>query len=177
MANECTTLLGITLDCRDNVGGIQSVFIQNATGSIAVGTPSNGAIAVTALQVDGTPADATLTLFKEYECVRQTGTLTETGTFSEENGTVFYTAVANTVFNKATGSKAYELSELALSTRLCVIVKDNNDKYWLVGNDRGALVSNSTIETGTAFGDRNGMTIEFTGIDQIPMLEVSGITV
>ena len=56
---------------------------------------------------------------------------------------------------------------------LCVLVKDNNGKFFMLGNDRGALVSNSTSEFGTAFGDRNGMTIEFTGIDQNPMTEIT----
>jgi len=176
MANDCTQLTGITLDCRDNVGGIQTVFITNATGSIAVGTTNTGSVDIAQISVDATPLTVDLTAMQEYECVRQTGNLSETGTFSEENGTVFYTAVANTIFNKLTDEKMYELSELAVSTKLCIIVKDNNDKYWLVGNDRGAVVSNSTAETGVAFGDRSGLTIEFTGIDTRPMLQVQGIT-
>jgi len=46
----------------------------------------------------------------------------------------------------------------------------------MVGNDRGAVATSSTEESGTAYGDRNGLTIEFTGIDNGPMLEVTGIT-
>jgi len=108
-----------------------------------------------------------------YECVKQTGAMNETGTFSEENGTVFYTNVASVVFNKTTAAKLVELNELAKSNKLCVIVKDNNGLYWMVGNDRGALVSNSTAGTGTAFGDRNGVTMEFTGIHELPMIQVT----
>ena len=167
----CATLSGLTLDCRDNVGGIEAVYIQGASGSIAA-SGTDGVIALTSISLDGTEL-AGLASLETYECVKQTGNLTETGTMSDENGTVFYTAVASTVFNKVAGAKLAELQNLAISSKLCVIVKDNNGKYWLVGNERGAVVSASTVETGTAFGDRNGMTIEFTGIDNTPMLEVT----
>jgi len=168
MAN-CATLSGLTLDCRDNVGGIETVYITS--GSITA-SGTNGSIALTSISVDGTALTA-LTDLEEYQCVKQTGALNETGTFSDENGTVFYTAVASTAFNKATGLKLNELHALATNSSLCVIVKDNNGRYWLVGNERGAVVTNSTAGTGTAFGDRNGLTIEFTGIDNTPMLEVT----
>jgi hypothetical protein len=167
----CATLSGLTLDCRDNVGGIEAVYIQGASGSIAA-SGTDGVIALTSISLDGSALTG-LGDLETYECVKQTGALTETGTMSDENGTVFYTAVASTVFNKVTGAKLAELQSLAISSKLCVIVKDNNGKYWLVGNDRGAVVSASTVETGTAYGDRNGMTIEFTGIDNTPMLEVT----
>ena len=174
MANNCTTLTGLTLDCRNNVGGIEEVYSANATGSISfTSAPSAGATAVTNIKLDNTAVTSLAADYTTYQCVKQTGTITETGTFSEENGTAFYTSVASAVFNKMSGSKQDELYNLGLSTLLSVIVKDNNGKYWLVGNDRGAVVSNSTSQTGTAFGDRNGITIEFTGIDQNPMYEVT----
>lgn len=169
----CATLSGITLDCRDNVGGIEEVYIAGASGSIEfTSAPTDGTSVITNVELDGTALTG-LAALDTYQCVKQTGTLTETGTFSEENGTAFYTSVASAVFNKVTGAKLQELYNLGVTTLLCVIVKDNNGKYWLLGNDRGALVSNSTTEMGTAFGDRNGLTIEFTGIDQNPMTEIT----
>ena len=154
----CATLSGFELDCRDNVGGIEEVYIAAASGSITFASaPSGGTVAITSITLDGTAVTG-LSDFSTYQLVKQTGTLTETGTFSEENGTAFYTSVASAVFNKATGAKLNELYGLGITTLLCVIVKDNNGKYWLLGNDRGALVSNSTTELGTAFGDRNGLT-------------------
>ena len=169
----CASLSGITLDCRDNVGGIEEVYIGSASGSIAFASaPTDGTSVITNIELDGTALTG-LGDLSTYACVKQTGTLTETGTFSEENGTAFYTSVASAVFNKVTGAKLQELYNLGITTLLCVIVKDNNGKYWLLGNDRGSLVSNSTTDVGTAFGDRNGLTIEFTGIDQNPMTEVT----
>jgi hypothetical protein len=169
----CATISDFTLDCRDNVGGIEEVYVAAASGSISFGTPpANGAVNLTAITLDGTALTG-LTDLATFALVKQTGTLTETGTFSEENGTAFYTSVASCVFNKITGAKLEQVYGLGITTLLCVIVKDNNGRYFMIGNDRGALVSNSTAEAGTAFGDRNGITIEFTGIDQNPMYEVT----
>jgi len=92
MANNCTTLAGIALDCRDNVGGIEAIYIENVETSLAIGgTPDSGATAVTTITVDGSPLAADLASMDKYELVKQTGALTETGTFSDENGTVFFT--------------------------------------------------------------------------------------
>jgi len=177
MANNCTTLAGLALDCRDNVGGIDAIYIQNvATGLTIANNPATGSIAVTTITVDGNPLAADLATMSEYELVKQTGALTETGTFSDENGTVFFTSVATAVFNKMDADKLGELYNLAISAKLCVLVKDNNGRWWIVGNERGAVATSSTEDTGTAYGDRNGVTIEFTGIDNSPMLEVTGIT-
>lgn len=176
MANNCTTLAGITLDCRDNVGGIETVFIENVETSLAVSATA-GVAAVADVLIDTVALDATLSSMDVYECVKQTGMLEETGTFSDENGTVFFTSVATAVFNKLDGAKLNELYELAVSAKLVVIVKDNNGKFWMVGNDRGAVATSSTEGTGTAYGDRNGISMSFTGIDNTPMVEISGITV
>jgi len=176
MANNCTTLAGITLDCRDNVGGIETVFIENVDTSLAVSATA-GVAAVADVLIDTVALDATLSSMDIYECVKQTGMLEETGTFSDENGTVFFTSVATAVFNKLDGAKLNELYELAVSAKLLVIVKDNNGKFWLVGNDRGAVATSSTEGTGTAYGDRNGISMSFTGIDNRPMVELTGVTV
>ena len=170
----CATLTGIELDCRNNVGGIEEVFVASASGSIAfTSDPTTGVSVITNIVLDGIAVTDLATDFTSYKLVKQTGTLTEAGTFSEENGTAFYTSVASAVFNKVDGAKLQSLHDLGITNLLCVLVKDNNGKFFMLGNDRGALVSNSTTDLGTAFGDRNGMTIEFTGIDQNPMTEVT----
>jgi hypothetical protein len=77
------------------------------------------------------------------------------------------------VFNKLESTKLNQLKVLAANSKLLIVVKDNNDKLWLVGNDNGAVVSGGSNESGTAMGDRNGMTIEFTGNHPSPMFEVT----
>jgi hypothetical protein len=109
----------------------------------------------------------------EFQQPRQTASLSETGAFSEENGTAFYTQVGSLVVNTLEGEKLNTLNILGQNTRLVVIFKDGNDRYWILGNDTGAIVTASTAESGTAFGDRSGITIEVTGISPQPMFELS----
>lgn len=166
----CVTLTGLTLDCRDNVGGIKYAYVLPYSASLT-GTSANGN--VSALSVDGVSVTDISTTFKLFETPRQTGTVTETGTFSEENGTAFYTQVASLTFNKLTSGSQDQVQKMGEASKLAVIVKDNNDRLWLVGNFNGAVVSATNGGTGTAFGDRNGVTVEFTGISNDPMYTIS----
>lgn len=166
----CSTLSGLTLDCRDSVGGIEELYIASADVIAASGT--NGAVALTSISLDGTAVTNFATDFEQYELLRETGNVAEAGTFSYENGTVFYTQTLNAIFNKLEAAKLNEAFELAKG-KLCVIARDNNGKYFLIGNDNGAFVSAHDAQSGTAYGDRNGVTIGFTGITKQPMLEVT----
>jgi hypothetical protein len=172
----CILNSGTTLDCRDNLGGVKSVYIGSTTGEDISITASTGV--ATAISAQGgtinitSAADLTTSGMYEFQQPRQAASLSETGTFSEENGVAFYTQVGSIVVNKLEGEKLNTLNILGQNTRLVVIVKDANDRLWVVGNSSGAIVSNSTAETGTAFGDRNGITIELTGISPQPMYEL-----
>jgi len=42
-------------------------------------------------------------------------------------------------------------------------VKDNNDKMWALGEVNGLDLTGGGSGSGTAFGDRNGYTLTFTG--------------
>jgi len=167
----CNTLTsGIALDCFNQVGGIEVVYALHFSGSIAYGAPTAGVVST--LSVDGVSITEIDSSFLKFECEKQTGAITETGTFSAENGTAFYTSVASAVFNKMAGSKQAVLDQLG-KTKLAVVVKDNNGKYWAIGNEQGATLSNSTGTTGTAWADKNNLSIEFTGIALEPMFEVT----
>lgn len=166
-----TTLNGLTLDCRDSVGGIEALYMLPANSGISF-SASSGAVALTGISVDGSALTA-LTDLEEYELARETANIAEAGTYSNENGTVFYTQTLNAIFNKLAGAKLDELYQVAKNVKLCVIALDNNGKYWLIGNDQGAFASGHDAQSGTAFGDRNGVTLTITGITKEPMVEVT----
>jgi len=173
----CVLNTGTTLDCRSSLGGVKSVYIGSTTGQDISITASTGvATAVTAqggtISITSV-ADLTTNGMFEFQQPRQTASLSETGAFSEENGTAFYTQVASFVINTLEGEKLNTLNILGQNTRLVVIIKDGNDRYWIVGNTSGAIVTASTAETGTAFGDRSGVTVEATGISAQPMYELA----
>jgi hypothetical protein len=165
----CVTASGLALDCRNSVGGIETLYIAAADAIVASGT--NGAVVLTSISLDNTPV-VDLDDFAEYELLKQTADVAEEGAFSYENGSAFYTQTLNAVFNKLEAEKLDEAYKLSKG-KLCVIAKDNNGKYFLIGNANGAFVSAHSATSGTAYGDRNGITIGFQGITKEPMLEVT----
>lgn len=172
---SCVLNTGTTLDCRSSLGGVKSVYIGSTTGQDISITAATGV--ATALTAQGgtiditTVADLTTSGMFEFQQPRQSASLSETGAFSEENGTAFYTSVLSFVVNTLEGEKLNTLNILGQNTRLVVVVKDANDRYWIIGNTSGAIVTASTSETGTSFGDRSGITIEVTGLSPQPMFE------
>ena len=167
----CTLSSGISLSCRESIGGIKYAYILDASAQEITVTETAGV--ASSISVAGTALTDLSTDMFLFDQVKNTASLVETVNASEENGTVFYTSVLNLVFNKLEGSKLNQLKLLAANSKLLIVVKDNNDKLWMVGNTNGALVSGGSSESGTAFGDRNGISIEFTGNHSSPMFEVS----
>lgn len=167
----CTLSSGLALSCRESIGGIKYAYILDASGQDIDVTESAGV--ASAISVGGTALTTLSADMFLFDQVKQTASLVETVNASEENGTVFYTSVLNLVFNKLESAKLNQLKVLAANSKLLIVVKDNNDKLWMVGNDRGAVVSGGSSESGTAMGDRNGLSIEFTGNHSAPMFEVT----
>jgi hypothetical protein len=168
----CSNLTGgFTLDCNDANGGIEKIFIAN--GPVESITETAGL--VSAITVGGSalaPAD-----FFEFEVPRQTSSLTETATISQENGTVFYDQAITMVFNKMEAAKRNQLLLMAEATSMVVVAKDNNGKYFSIGLERGAYTSAATATSGTAYGDRNGYEITISGLEAAPSYEVDGAIV
>jgi len=173
----CVLNTGTTLDCRSSLGGVKAVYIGSTTGQdISITATTGVATALTAQggTIDITSvADLTTNGMFEFQQPRQSASLSETGAFSEENGTAFYTSVLSMVVNTLEGEKLNTLNILGQNTRLVVVVKDANDRFFILGNTSGAIVTASTSETGVSFGDRSGITIEISAISAQPMYELS----
>lgn len=167
----CNLTSGVALNCRESVGGLKTAYILDASGEAITVTEANGV--VSALSVGATTiTDVAVDMF-EFEQVKQTANVVETVTASEENGTVFYQSVLSLVFNKLEATKLNALKVLAANSKLVIVVEDNNGVLWMPGNTNGMVVSGGTSESGTAFGDRSGITVEFTGYHSAPMYQVS----
>ena len=77
------------------------------------------------------------------------------------------------IINKLQVAVRNELRLLARN-RVLAIVRDQNDRYWLLGAANGCDMSAGTAQTGTTFGDRSGYDITLTGMEVEPMYLVSG---
>ena len=163
----CSNLTaGFTLDCNDSNGGIDKIFIAN--GPVESITQSSGTI--TAITVGGSALSASD--FYDFDVPRQTSSFTETINVSQENGTVYYDQALTMIFNKMEAAKRDQILLMAQATDMIVVFKDNNDKYFSVGVERGAFMTAGSSVSGTAYGDRNGYEIVIGGLEASPIFTV-----
>ena len=160
----CNLTAGIALSCRDNVGGVQNVWITDFTNIDSI--TKNSGDTVTSISGTGT--------FYEFQLIRTSSQFTETVNPSLENGTVFYTQELVTYFAKLDQTKRNILKTLAQSPRLAVVMQDNNGKYFLLGEIYGMFISAGTSVTGKALGDAAGYNLTFQALEQNPMNELAG---
>jgi hypothetical protein len=148
----CELTAGFTLDCKDTIGGIKAIYLQQHSLFSSGVTIDPSTEEVSALPEED--------VYK-YICPKHTGSFTEEVASSVENGTIFYTQTVTATFFKLTAARRKQL-ELVAKNRLVVFVQDNNDNIWMVGRMDGAEVTAMTTATGVAKGDLNGYTITFT---------------
>ncbi len=160
----CNLTAGIQLGCRDNTGGLQTLWITDYTNVTSI-TSSTGDT-ITAISGSGT--------FYEFQLIRTSSQLTETVNASLENGTVFYQGEIVTYFSKLGQDKRNILKTLAQSQRLAIVAEDNNGQYYYLGQTYGCFVSAGTSVTGKALGDQNGYNLTFQYLEPNPMNQLSG---
>jgi hypothetical protein len=160
----CNLSAGIALGCRDNVGGLKTIWITDFT-NIASITQSTGDT-ITVISGSGT--------FYEFQLIRTSSQMTETVNASLENGTIFYQGEVVTYFTKLAQDKRNILKTLGQSQRLAIVAEDNNGSYFYLGQTYGCFVSAGTSVTGKALGDQNGYNITFQYLEPNPMNQLAG---
>jgi hypothetical protein len=101
-------------------------------------------------------------IFRKYQLVQETANFEETIVGNRQNGTIYYDQKGTIILNKQNVAVRNEILLLAKNS-LIVIIRDNNKLYRLYGREQGLRLENGTASTGTAWGDRNGYTLNFTG--------------
>lgn len=149
----CALTQGYTLDCRDGIGGIKEVYFIETPNVTAITEASGVVTAIT---------KATGKRFYKYSLIRETSNFDETITGNEQNGTIFFAQTLQIIINKRQTSVRNEILLLSRNNITAVVV-DNNGKAWLAGRELGLVLNGGTASSGTAWGDRNGYTLPFTG--------------
>ncbi len=150
---SCALTTGFTLDCRNSNGGIEAVYfteLENKATLVATGTV-----------IDTFTLGSGKQFFK-YELRKKTSIFEQNFQVNNENGTVFYEQTLSVKLDKLETTKRNEILLLA-QNNLMVIIKDNNGKYWLMGQTRGTLLNGGKGTTGTAYGDMSGFELTFMG--------------
>lgn len=161
---SCNLTSGIALGCRDNVGGLKTLWITDFCNIDSITQNSGDTIT----QISGTGT------FYCFDLIRTSSQLTETVNASLEAGTVFYQGEVVTYFAKLEQAKRNILKTLAQSQRLAIVAEDNNGDYFYLGQTYGCFISAGTSVTGKALGDANGYNITFQYLEPNPMNQLSG---
>jgi hypothetical protein len=160
----CILTNGQSLGCRDNIGGIQEVYIGEwNSDSMTYVLGSDNIIA--------TFSGATVS-FYTFEQEIETGSYTENGVFSTENGTAFYEQTLSITLYKLEAALRNKILLLGQG-KWRIMILDQRGKYWLMGYQNPVRVSASTPGLGKAYGDLNGSIITFMGKEPEPAHEVA----
>ena len=159
----CALTSGYTIDCRDQTGGIKEVYICefanvyniiSATGSIS------------AISLCGSAK------FRTYQQNPETALFSDDIVLSTQNGTRFSDQKLEITIPKWSATQRNEIM-LVAQNKLAIIIKTANDKYFYMGETRGAYMENSTTSTGKAFGDLSGYVLKFGAKEPVPAQEVA----
>jgi hypothetical protein len=168
---SCYISSGVDLGCSDGIGGIKSIWVLGASGATA---PD-----VTAVAVTGTTGPITgITgsgVWYNFELKRNTSSLSQNTTKNFENGTIFWEQVLTAILFKYDQDKRNQLLLLGQNDKIQIVAVDQNDTQYYLGQVNGLYLSGGSAATGTAFGDRNGFELIFTGQEAEPANVVSGV--
>tara|TARA_R100000900_G_scaffold146161_1_gene134576 strand:+ start:87 stop:674 length:588 start_codon:yes stop_codon:yes gene_type:complete len=171
----CTALTkGRIIDCDRQSGGVKflyfSVYSDVDEANITY-DPASGVHQITAIDFGGS------TIYR-YAVPRGSTTVNETITGSTENGTLFYTPTVNMVLNRLTKEDQNEIkllgqTQVRVFAQLNAQTSNGNDVIVVMGAVNGMSMNAGTADSGAAFGDRNGYTLTFDGLeaDPFPMLK------
>jgi hypothetical protein len=93
--------------------------------------------------------------------------LEQTIVSSTDTGGTFFEQVLTLVLPKLTAKDHKQIKLLSFG-RPHVIIKDNNDNYFLAGLEHGMDVTGGTVSSGSAMGDLSGYTLTLTGTERTP---------
>jgi len=164
----CNLTNGIVLDCRDNVGGIKTLYITDWDNITSITETTTGSTAGTITAISGSG------IFYEFQLIRTTSSYTSTINASLEAGTVFYSDELVAYFNKMEQAKRNIVKTLAQSQRLALVFEDNNGDSFFMGQSYGSFITAGTIVSGLALGDANGYNLTFGALEPYPANQLSG---
>lgn len=168
---SCYISSGVALGCSDGIGGIKKIYIAGGAGS------ANGGITGVTYDVDGAITGSSVssgTTLYGFELKRNTSSLSQNTTKNFENGTIYWEQVLTAVLYKYDQDKRNLLGTLGQNDQLQIIAIDQNDVQYYLGQVNGMYLSGGSAATGTAYGDRNGFELIFTGQEPAPARVIDG---
>ena len=171
----CTALIhGRGLDCSRVSGGIKNIYFAVFDEIDSYAYDLTNPAEVDTIDFGGN------TIYK-YVMPLGVSSLTDTIVGSRENGTVYYTPTCNIILNKLTKVDQNEVKLLAATKT--IIFAELNEQYTnghnmivVLGLENGMQLNAGTIDSGASWGDRNGYTLTFDGMEQRPFAVLEDYT-
>jgi len=163
----CTALTrGRGLDCNRISGGVKKIFFSVYDSDVSYTYDGSNPLEIDAIDWDGS------TIY-EYVMPLGVASVTDSITGSRENGTIFYTPQVNIILNRLTKEDQNEIkllgkSKVRIFAQLNQQLANGHDVFIALGMANGMELSTGTMDSGAAFGDRNGYTLTFDGLEAIP---------
>ena len=169
----CTALTkGRGLDCNRISGGIKNIYfaVYDQVTSIP--------------QTAGEITDLEMGTNDLYKYVMPLGvsSLTDTIVGSRENGTIYYTPTCNIILNRLTKEDQNQIKLLGATKTIIfaelneTLVSSGNNVIVGLGSVNGMELNAGTMDSGAAWGDRNGYTLTFDGMEALPFAMVADYT-
>ena len=175
----CTALTkGRGLDCNRISGGVKFIYfgvLDQFTAPI-----ETAGIVQTLGEVTDINMDALMELYR-YTMPLGVASITDTIVGSRENGTIYYTPTAQVLFNRLSKEDQNQVKLLG-ATKVVVFAQLNqqltngHDIIVAMGVVNGMELNAGTIDSGAAWGDKNGYTLTFDGMEALPMPIVADYT-
>ena len=175
----CTALTkGRGLDCNRISGGVKNIYF-GVYDQFTAPITTTGIV-----QASGEISDiemGTSTGLYRYTTPLGVASLSETITGSKENGTVFMTPSVTVILNRLTKEdqnqiKLLSQTKLVIFCELNATLANGHNVIVGLGVTNGMNLNAGTIDSGAAWGDKNGYTLTFDGIEQDPFPMVADYT-
>ena len=164
----CTNLTkGRGLDCSRVSGGVKFIYFSVYDEITSFAYDAVDKSTIDTIDFGGN------TIYR-YSLPRGSSSISDTITGSVENGTIFYTPTANLILNRLTQQDQEEIkllgqTQVRIFAQLNSTLANGHDVIVAMGMANGMSLNAGTTESGVNFGDRNGYTLTFDGLEAIPM--------
>ena len=164
------------VDCSRIAGGVKFVYFSVYSD---VGNTDWAYDSTHPLEID--TIDWNSKSIYKYVMPLGVASVTDTITGSTENGTIFYTPTLNVILNRLTKEDQNEIKLLGQTKVRCFVqlneqLANGHDVILAMGMVNGMDLNTGSAESGAAFGDRNGYTLTFTGLEPEPMAMLEDYT-
>ena len=171
----CTALTkGRGVDCNRISGGVKYVYFWVLDENASYAYDAVDKSSIDTIDFNGA------TIYR-YTMPMGVASVTDTIVGSRDNGTVYFTPTVEVLYNKLTMQDQEELKLLAATkTRIFVqlnqTLANGHDLILACGMVNGMELNAGTATTGAAWGDKNGYTLTFDGMEQVPMAMLEDYT-